>query len=243
VRRFYGDRPEFLASPAGINTVDTNSSLAERRGDLLVEMLTPRWQAEGLEHARVVDVGCGFGALSAFFAAHGAAVTGIDLVQDRFAVGEAVAVRHALDVTFLRADMADLGVLDARSFDLAVANNSLCYMTDQARRDRALREIFRVLRPGGWVILRNPNRASLVDPFTGLPVVALLPIRVSRPLLARFGIARSKVLLTTPRRALRELEGAGFERVELARAPGRRHTGLLGYFARYHHVVGRRPET
>src|SRR3954469_18797850 len=86
VRAFYANRPGFLDSPPGARTLDTNSSLAERRGGLLLEMLASECEFQGLGGARVLDVGCGFGALSVFFAAQGASVTGIDLVPDRFEV-------------------------------------------------------------------------------------------------------------------------------------------------------------
>ena len=39
----------------------------------------------------------------------------------------------------------------------------------------ALRETHRVLRPGGSLIVRNPNRWHPLDQFTGLPLLQLLP--------------------------------------------------------------------
>jgi SAM-dependent methyltransferase len=165
-------------------------------------------------------------------------VTALDAEGDRFEVGEAVARRHALPLRFARARMEALDAFEHASFDVAVVNNSLCYVTSPALRRRALREILRVLRPGGWVVLRNPNRLTPVDPFTALPLVALLPAERAAQVAARLGRPRSSVLLTTPRQARAELRAAGFERVGSI-AP--RRLGPLGRVARYHHAVARRP--
>jgi 2-polyprenyl-3-methyl-5-hydroxy-6-metoxy-1,4-benzoquinol methylase len=241
VTEFYERRGESLTSPAGVNTLETNSGLVERRGRMLLSMLDAQSDAPPMAGARVIDVGCGFGALAALFAAEGASVTGIDVDDERFVVGEAVARKHRLDMRFARAHMEALDALAHAQFDIAVVNNSLCYLTAPRLRQRALREILRVLRPGGWVILRNPNRLSVVDPFTGLPVVAMLPPHVASRVAHRLGVRRSDVQLTSAATACRELTDAGFVAVREAHKPGATAAGVLHRFTRYHHVMGRRP--
>src|SRR3954451_8368428 len=84
VTEFYERRGERLDSPAGVNTLETNSGLVERRGRMLLRMLDAQSGAPRMAGAQVIDVGCGFGALAALFAAEGATVTGIDVDDERF---------------------------------------------------------------------------------------------------------------------------------------------------------------
>ena len=65
--------------------------------------------------------------LSLYFAARGATVIGIDPIGSRLEVGRAVAAEHGLRAEFETGRMEALELDDA-SFDLAVQNNSLCYI-------------------------------------------------------------------------------------------------------------------
>jgi 2-polyprenyl-3-methyl-5-hydroxy-6-metoxy-1,4-benzoquinol methylase len=82
VLAYYRERGEEMSGTAGLSTVETNSGFVERRGEPLVEILHQHGDLESIEGLRVLDLGCGFGALTAFFAARGASVTGVDL-KDR----------------------------------------------------------------------------------------------------------------------------------------------------------------
>jgi SAM-dependent methyltransferase len=97
----------------------------------------------------VLDLGCGAG-LDAFIAAQlvgpTGRVVGIDLSPEMIAVAQA-GVREAKfpQVEFQVAQVEVLPFPDA-SFDVALSNGVLNLIPDKAA---ALREIFRVLRPGG----------------------------------------------------------------------------------------------
>ena len=171
---FYAERGETLEVRRDVNTLETNSGFVERRANPLLELLFLGTGSDSLDGMQVLDLGCGFGALSLYFAAHGGLVTGIDPIEQRLGVGRDVAAAHELGVRFETGRMEELKHPDA-SFDLAVQNNSLCYIVAGQDRDRALRETLRVLRPGGYLIVRNPNRWHPLDQFTGLPLVQLLP--------------------------------------------------------------------
>jgi SAM-dependent methyltransferase len=222
-------------------TLETNSTLAERRGRLLLDLLARARGSADMRGARVIDVGCGYGALAALFAAEGAHVTAIDMDASRFTVGRAVAERHGLDITFVAARMEALDAIGHAGFDVGVMNNSLCYLTGDGARGRALRELLRVLAPGGTAIVRDPNRLSPVDPFTGLPLVGMLPPRAAARVLRRAGVRRSEVTLASRRGAVRELRDAGFEAVRALDPPRAGGPPVPPALARYHHVVGRRP--
>ena len=71
VLAFYRDRGEEVSGGAGLNTLETNSGFVERRGAPLIEILRDHGGLDSLEGVRLLDLGCGFGALSAFFAVTG----------------------------------------------------------------------------------------------------------------------------------------------------------------------------
>jgi 2-polyprenyl-3-methyl-5-hydroxy-6-metoxy-1,4-benzoquinol methylase len=228
-----------LEGRAGWNTLETNSGFAERRGAPLLKMAVGRLGARSPAGLRVADLGCGFGALSAFFAFQGAEVTGIDLNRRRLEVGRRVAERHGLAVELQHGAMEDPG-LPEDSFDLVVMNNSLCYLVEPGAQLRALRASLRLLTPGGAIVIRNPNRLHPVDQFSGIPLLALLAPDDAVRAAARLGRRRSRCRLTSPRAARRELLEAGFVGVihHASAQAGWTRPSLL---ARYSHFTAMRP--
>jgi 2-polyprenyl-3-methyl-5-hydroxy-6-metoxy-1,4-benzoquinol methylase len=240
VLAYYGERGEEMSGPAGLNTLETNSGFVERRATPLLEILRDHGGLDSIEGARVLDLGCGFGALSAFFAARGASVTGVDPHEDRFKVGRAVAAEHGLDTDFRAGRMQDLDLPD-RSFDVVIQNNSLCYVVPREERHAALSESLRVLRPGGHLVIRNPNRWSIRDQFTGIPLLQLLPPHQAVAAARRLGRERSLVRLTSGPGAARELRRAGFERVRNVSPRQRSWPSFMRPVARYQHLIAQRP--
>lgn len=228
-----------LEGRAGWNTLETNSGFVERRGAPLVAMATERLGTASLEGMRIADLGCGFGALSAYFAFQGAGVTGIDINRGRLEVGRRVAERHGLEVELAKGAM-EAPRLAEESFDLVVMNNSLCYLAEPGLQLRALRAALRLVTPGGAIVIRNPNRLHPVDQFTEIPFLSLLPPADAVRVAARLGRRRSLCRLTSPRTARRELLEAGFSEVVQHRGANR---GLLrpAPLARYSHFTALRP--
>jgi ubiquinone/menaquinone biosynthesis C-methylase UbiE len=235
---FYVQEAELIE--ASEMTIATNSELVERRAAPLLEMLASAG-VEDVEGLRVVDLGCGFGAIAVYLAAQGAAVTGIDPNGKRLRVGREVAASHGLPLELRRGRMERLEAADG-SFDVALQNNSFCYLVDRSRRSAALRETLRVLRPGGTLVTRNPNRWHPIDQFTGLPLIHLLPPAAAVRAAALAGRRRSLCRLTSPRAARRELHAAGFELVsQPGFATGSGKPDALKAVARYQHFLARRP--
>jgi SAM-dependent methyltransferase len=90
----------------------------------------------------VLEIGCGTGCDLLQFAKHGAIATGVDLTAKhlelaRKRVGSLAAVRHA--------DMRQLPFEDG-CFDYAYSHGVLMYSDEP---EKVVREIYRVLRPGG----------------------------------------------------------------------------------------------
>jgi SAM-dependent methyltransferase/O-antigen/teichoic acid export membrane protein len=226
---------ERLDTPAGAVTLDTNSVLAPGRGRLLLRLLAQEGMGS-IAGRRVLDLGAGFGALSLYFAHLGAEVVAVDPNEQRMRVAEEIARRRGLPLRIAAAHAQSLPFADA-SFDVVVANNSLCYIVGGELHDAAMREIHRVLRPGGWVVMRNPNRLHPRDQFTSLPLLPLLPPALAQRTTRALGRHRSHVRLRSPGGAVRTLRRAGFAHARWRPRPG---GGLGERFAGYHHVLARR---
>lgn len=240
VLAWYERRGDRLDGQAGWNTLETNSGFVERRGAPLEDMVRSRLGVPSLDGLRLIDLGCGFGALSAYFAARGAEVTAVDPNESRFEVGRTVAERYGLRVAFVRDRMQDLALPDG-GFDVAVLNNSLCYVVAGEQRDAALAETARVLRAHGVVVCRNPNRWHPRDQFTRLPLIQLLPVDAAAAVAGRLGRKRSAAVATSPRQARRELRAAGFTEIRHHAAHRRRKASALKLVARYHHFTALSP--
>ena len=226
--------PDEMGGRARRTTIATNSSLVERRAELLVGLLRRETDVGDLRGRRVLDVGAGFGGIALYLASvHGAEVVAVDKHRDRLDVARTVAETHGLPVTTVRSRMEDLAKTVAPPFDVAILNNSFAYVVEPDARAATLRAIRDLLADGGWAIARDPNRWQLIDPFSRLPLVHLLAPRAAVRAAGRLGRHRSLTRITSPVAARRELEQAGFSDV---RAVGR--PALAG---RYHHVVARRP--
>lgn len=225
-----------LDTDSGQRTLDTNSTLAADRARLLLRVLA---NAGGgpIAGRRVLDLGAGFGALAVYFAHLGAEVLALDPHEERLEVALAVARRFGLPMNTITGSAEALPLQDA-SFDIVVANNSLCYIVDRGLRRAALSEIQRVLYPGGWLLVRDPNRITPLDPFTGLPGLALLPPMLSDTVTKVVGRHRSRVRLNSPGSAVYELVKAGYTDVRWSRTSRR----PWGRFMPYLHVAARRPE-
>jgi ubiquinone/menaquinone biosynthesis C-methylase UbiE len=97
---------------------------------------------------RVLDVGCGTGANAEFLSACGQQIVGMDVRTEGVEASGAAGVRRA---AFVRGVATRLPFTDA-SFDAVTALDVLEHVDDQA----ALREMRRVLRPGGTMLITVP---------------------------------------------------------------------------------------
>lgn len=131
-----------------------------------------------LRGRRVLDVGCQTGALPIAMSRRGAGVTGVD-VDERLLAGARIRARgHGVSPEFRVAAAEALPFADA-SFDAVTFVDVIEHVAD-ARA--AVREIARVLRPGGTLYLFGPNRLSpsllLSDPHYRLAGVSAMPRRL-----------------------------------------------------------------
>lgn len=130
------------------------------------ELMQGRWeyapwmpQALGYDETAgldVLDVGCGQGIDLASYASAGARVTGIDLTPRHVQLAREHMAAMGLAGTVVEGDAESLPFSD-RSFDRVSSNGVLHHTPDLPA---ALREIRRVLRPGGEMRIILYNRSS-----------------------------------------------------------------------------------
>jgi ubiquinone/menaquinone biosynthesis C-methylase UbiE len=122
-------------------------------GDPSREALLDEWMlrevgdVNGLD---VIDLGCGEGRFSRMLAAREARVTGVDLCEPMIAAAERS--KTSANERYFVGDMEDLRDLGSDRFDLAVSYITLVDVHDLPA---ALREVFRVLRPGARFVVCN----------------------------------------------------------------------------------------
>ena len=106
---------------------------------------------------RVLDAGCGGGGMPLSLAEHAASVVGIDPI-DRFGQAGVVLARERglTNLTFARADGMALPFAD-RSFDVVSIAFGLRNVT---RKEAALEQMRRVLRPGGVAVVLEFSRVA-----------------------------------------------------------------------------------
>jgi ubiquinone/menaquinone biosynthesis C-methylase UbiE len=114
----------------------------------------------------VLDVGCGTGALLVELAKAGAKVTGIDTFEEADGIDRHIAEarlrENQVDAKMIQGTAAVLPFPDG-SFELAV-NIGMLEHIPPGQRPGMLREIFRVVRPGGHLFLiAGPTRATPFD--------------------------------------------------------------------------------
>lgn len=106
---------------------------------------------------RILDLGCAAGALTHFFSQRGAEVVGVD--SEPKAIEKARSLFPGLQ--FELADVSRLAQAD-HSFDKAVAGDLVEHL-DEPTFNAMLRELRRVLVPGGTLSIYTPNPKHLIE--------------------------------------------------------------------------------
>lgn len=122
---------------------------------------------------RVLDVACGTGVVARAAAARvgvTGGVTGVDLNPGMIAVARALAAPSGAAVEWLERDALDLRLPDA-SYDVVLCQQGLQFFPDKLR---ALREMRRVLLPGGRLALSVWNSIGLYNGAVGKALCRIL---------------------------------------------------------------------
>lgn|GEM_PF-473935 len=164
---------------------------------------------------RVLDLGCGTGRTSRQLARRGHQVAAIDYSRTMLARARERSKGYSLGLLLM--DAVALGFQGA-SFDYCLFSaNGLDYVYPRASRIRALREVYRVLKPGGVFAFSSHNSLwfptkprAMLDFLKSAACLKLAPYRWDY---AWFG--RLIVHVISPKGQVRELQDAGFTAVEI----------------------------
>ena len=179
-------------------TVRTNGELVPLRGAVLLDAV--RRSGIELGDAHLLEAGCGFGALAAYFASHAVgSVVGTDVRADFISRARRCAEMTDLcgSLEFVEADIRDLDPFPDHRFDVVVAAGVLAYLDQERDLTVALQSFQRVLRPGGCVVVYQAH--------AWWPPVALSRV------LGR-GRRRAHLRLSGPNAMRSALHAVGFER-------------------------------
>jgi 2-polyprenyl-3-methyl-5-hydroxy-6-metoxy-1,4-benzoquinol methylase len=100
------------------------------------------------------ELGCGSGWISRLATRHGVRAEGYDISPEMIEIAREVAAEEGLDVTY---DVGDMEQLDlGRRFDTCLLYDALHH---SPRADLVLASAARALRPGGRILLAEPNWA------------------------------------------------------------------------------------
>ncbi|KPK66065.1 MAG: hypothetical protein AMS21_03215 [Gemmatimonas sp. SG8_38_2] len=188
-----------------------------------------------LNGARVLDIGAGSGFISEYFHSL-VGGDGVVVATDRINQ-----LQTSVAIEFHEVDDTDLPLEDA-CFDLIIYNHVIEHVGELNDQARHLREIHRVLKPGGVVYLAVPSRWALIEPHYRLPFLSWLPrglatsyvrlmrrgevydcaplsSRTLRELIAKAGLSAEDVTLEATR-ALLEIEQPGPVGAQLRHTPG-----------------------
>lgn len=220
-----GSQPSFTPEElVNIATFATDAARAQYhlyglspREDTLVRRYFPS------QGARLLDIGCGYGRTTVPLYHMGYRVAGLDIVERMIVEAR----KSHPEVTWALMSATDLAIHDASADYALFSANGIDCISPLERRDKALREIRRVLRPGGCFIYSAHNwLAQVVTASRNRTRREHLLLNARRgrlgPGYLRVPQAEGELVLYygTPPGEIRRLRRAGFQRVSL-------HSGKL----------------
>jgi 2-polyprenyl-3-methyl-5-hydroxy-6-metoxy-1,4-benzoquinol methylase len=116
------------------------------------ELVKLVWDGTLKPGMRVLEVGCGVGTESVFMAIRGMNVSAVDLSENAIALSKQLAAFYGVNADFQQGDATKL-TFPEQTFD-AVCDQGVFHHLKDEERDVYAKELARVLKPGGLLVLR-----------------------------------------------------------------------------------------
>lgn len=188
-----------------------------RLKDFALHLLEPR------AGRKILDIGCGDGAMMVYCGLQGAEVHGQDLDRESVAKANEYLARFGIRGKAVCGDVSRMAYAE-NFFDAAVSGDFMEHVPDETKV-KVLREVRRCLKPGAPLVIKTPNLSYLRVSLAFKRLRALLTLK--NPM--RYWISHSPgtddpqhVGLTTRWRLTRCLLQSGFTNYEFRYAPFRR---------------------
>ena len=146
---------------------------------LVLEFLTP------VQGKRILEVACGRGGFSRLLASKGAIVCGADFSESAIRIAKEKLLRDpalADRVTYVQADAQNLP-FDEGSFDIVISCETIEHVPDHRA---AVREMYRVCKPGGTLYLTTPNYLNFMGLYLIYAKVRHPGLKSTQPLDKRY---------------------------------------------------------
>lgn len=113
--------------------------------------------------SKVLDVGCGYGRIAVPLASKGFSVLGLDLSSILLAKAKEMAIAAGTHVELLHESMCAMSP-QSNSFDTVISLWSAFYeLLSETDQLRAIQEIYRVLKIGGWALIEGPTYTKATE--------------------------------------------------------------------------------
>ena len=117
---------------------------------------------------RLIDLGCGTGRLCLNFAELGFSCVGVDLSEAMLDVLRAKAEQSNLSVECMKANVVELDGIPNANFDYAACLfSTLGMIRGRDNRNRFLSHVYRILKPGGRLVVHAHNAGYRFGPGLG----------------------------------------------------------------------------
>lgn len=114
---------------------------------------------------KILDIGCGAGIYSIYYAKKGAKVTAIDLVPNHIKQLNKQAKKLDLHICSYTGNAIDLSYIENETFDLVLCLGPLYHLLSQQHRKKCIEECIRVSKPNGIIAF------SYISPYSVFPCV------------------------------------------------------------------------
>jgi len=189
IQRFWGDlcKQWYTDTDPVLSTeilddylVDLEQMFKHRKHLAVIEM-----PLKGIKDKKVLEIGSGGGAHSALFKKYGAIVTAVDITKERvLSTAKKLTLVKEGSGLAIQADAEDLPFPDG-SFDYIYSNGVLHHSENT---EKCLKEVFRVLKPGGKTVLMLYSRDSALFWLSLLPCSIFSGMVFRYPEAERIGI-------------------------------------------------------